>query len=105
MKKCGGMTKAMKVDFFKKCLLLFILFMDVQHKRRFSRKVFFFLYKFCVYQQAKYFIDEKLVLKKEKSVVFYTKHIFITGHTSSQRLVSLNSLIKVFGLLKKDIVQ
>ena len=31
---------------------------------------------FCVYQQAKDFIDEKLVLKKEKSVTFYTKHIF-----------------------------
>ena len=70
-----------------------------------SKKSFFFLCKFCVYQQAKYFIDEKLVLKKEKSVVFYTKHIFTEGHTSSQRSKSLNGLIKGFGLLKKEMVQ
>ena len=39
----------------------------------------------CVYQEAKDFVDEMLVLKKEKSVVFYTKHIFTAEQTSSHR--------------------
>ena len=59
---------------------------------------------FCVYQQAKDFIDEKLVLKKVKWVAFYTKHIFTAGHTSSQRSESLNSLIKGVESLKKEMV-
>ena len=79
--------------------------MGVQHRRRFSRKVSHFYTKFCVYKQAKYFIDEKLVLKKEKSVAFYTKHIFTAGHTRRQRSESLNGLIKGFGSLKKEMVQ
>ena len=64
-----------------------------------------FYTKCCVHQQDKDFIDKKLVLKKEKSVAFYTKHIFTAGYTSNKRLESLNSLIKGFGLLKKDMVQ
>ena len=54
-------------------------------KKIFKNFFSIFYTKFCIYQQAKDFIDEKLVLKKEKSVAFYTKHIFTAGHTSSQR--------------------
>ena len=80
--------------------------MGVHHRRRVSSSVFFFCYtNFCVSQQAKDVIDEKLVLKKENSVAFYSKHIFTVGHTSSQRSESLNSLIRSFGSLKKDMVQ
>ena len=65
-----------------------------------------FYTNFCVYQQAKYFIDGKLVLKKkEKSVAFYTKHTFTAGHTSGQRSESLNGLIKGFGSLQNEMVQ
>ena len=51
---------------------------------------------FCVYQQAKDFIDENIVLKKEKSAAFCTKYIFTVGYTSSQKIESLNSLITYF---------
>ena len=71
----------------------------------FQDKFSIFYTKNCVYQQAKDFIDEKLGLEKEKSIAFYTKHIFTTGHASSQRSESLNGLIKGFGSLKEEIVQ
>ena len=58
-----------------KCLLLLIPFMGVQHWRRFSRKNKIFYKKFCVYEQAKDFIDEKLVLKKEKSVSYFFRYV------------------------------
>ena len=74
-------------------------------EKEFQTKFTIFYTKFCVYQQANDFMDEKLVLRKEKLVAFYTKYIFTAGHTSSQRLESLNSLIKGFGSLKKDMVQ
>ena len=69
-------------------------------EEEFQAKFYIFYTKFSVYQQDKDFIDEKLVLKKEKSVAFHTKHISTAGYTSSQRSESLNSLINVFGLLK-----
>ena len=50
------------------------------------------------------FIAENLVLKREKLVAFYTKHIFIAGQTTSQRSEFLNRLIKGFVSLKKDMV-
>ena len=40
-----------------------------------------------------------------KLVTFYTEHIFTVGQTNSQRSAFLNSLIKGFGSLKKDMVQ
>ena len=39
----------------------------------FQVKFSIFYIKFCAYQETKDFIDENLVLKKEKSVAFYTK--------------------------------
>ena len=74
-------------------------------EEEFQTKFTIFYTKFCFYQQAKDFINDKLVLKNEISVDFYTKHIFTAGHTSSQRSESMNSLIKGFGSLKKDMVQ
>ena len=43
-------------------------------------------------------------MHREKSVVFYTKHIFTAGHTSSQRSESLNNFFKGFGSLKKEMI-
>ena len=71
----------------------------------FQDRVSIFYTKCCLYEQAKDFIDEKLVLKKEKSVDFYTKHIFTVGHTSSQRSESLNGFIKGVWSLKQEMVQ
>ena len=65
-------------------------------EEEFQTKLTIFYTKLCVYQQVKDFIDEKLNLKKEKSVDFYTKHIFTAGYTSNQRSESLNDLIKGF---------
>ena len=39
--------------------------------------------KFSSYPLAQKFIDEKLIMNREKSVAFYTKHIFTVGHTGS----------------------
>ena len=40
-------------------------------------------------------------MNKEKHVAFYTKHIYTTGHTNSQRLEYLNNFFKGFGSLKE----
>ena len=39
---------------------------------------------------------------RKKTVAFFTKHIFTTGHTSSQRSDSFNSLFKGFGTMKRE---
>ena len=54
--KCGGMTRAIKVDFFLKCLLLYISFMGVLE---FQQKCSIFYTTFSVYKQAKDFINVK----------------------------------------------
>ena len=105
MKKCGGMTKAMKVEFLRNVSFFLYRPWVFNTEEDFQENFTIFYRKFCVYEQAKDFIDEKLVLKKEKSVAFYTKHIFTAGHTSSQRSESLNGLIKGFGSLKNEMVQ
>ena len=53
-----------------------------------------FYNKFQHYPEAKRFIDENLILNKEKTVDFFTKHIFTAGHINSQRSESLNSFFK-----------
>ena len=70
----------------------------------FQSKFAVFYNKFSCYPLAKKIIDEKLVMNREKSVVFYTKHIFTAGHTSSQRSESLNNFFKGFGSLKKEMI-
>ena len=99
------MTKAIKVEFLRNVSFFLYRSWVFNTEEDFQEKFKIFYRKFCVYEQAKDFIDEKLVLKKEKSVAFYTKHIFTAGHTSSQRSESLNGLIKGFGSLKKEMVQ
>ena len=103
--KCGGMIIAVKVEFLRNVSFCNIVHGSSPKKEEFQTKFTIFYTKFCVCQQAKDFIDEELVLKKEKSVTFYTKHIFTAGHASSQRSESLNSFIKGFGSLKKYMVQ
>ena len=48
------------------------------------------------------FFDENLILNKEKTVAFFTKHVFTTGHTSSLRSESLNSFFKGFEAMKRE---
>ena len=79
--------------------------MGVYYRISVSNKVFQVYKKFNVSTQAKQFIDEKLVLKRKKSVTFYTKHICTVGQTISQRSESLNNLVKGFGSLRKEMVQ
>ena len=71
----------------------------------FQIKFSIFYTKFSSYPSAKQFIREKLVLKRDKYVAFYTRLIFTAGQTSSQRLESMYNLFKGFGSLKKEIVQ
>ena len=68
----------------------------------FNVKFTIFYNKFQQYTAAKRFIDEKLILNKEKTVTFFTKHVFTAGHTSSQRFESLNSFFKGFGSMKRE---
>ena len=58
--------------------------------------------KFQHYPAIKRFIDEKLILHKEKTVAFFTKYIFTAGHTSTQRSESLNNFFKGYGTMKKE---
>ena len=104
VKKCGGMTIGIKVEFLRNVSFFLYRSWMFTTEEEFQEKLSIFYTNFCVYQQTKDFIDEKLFLKKEKSLVFFTKHIFIAGHTSSQRSESLNSLIKSFGSLKKEMI-
>ena len=68
----------------------------------FNEKFTTFYNKYQHYPAAKKFIDEKLISNKEKTVAFFTKHIFTAGHTSSQRSESLNSFFKGFGTMKRE---
>ena len=85
MKKCGGMAIAIKVEFLRNASFFLYRSWVFTIEEEFQDEFSIFYTKFCVYQQAKDFIDKKLNLKKEKSVDFYTKHIFTAGHTSNQR--------------------
>ena len=49
----------------------------------FNEKITTFYNKYRHYPAAKKFIDENLISNKEKTVAFFTKHIFTAGHTSS----------------------
>ena len=79
--------------------------MGVHHRKKIKLSLIFSIQNFELINKLKISSMKNLVLKKEKSVAFYTKHIFTAGHTSSQRLEILNSLINGFGSLKKDMVQ
>ena len=105
VKKYGGMTIAVKVEFLRYVSFFLYRLWVLNTEEDFQEMFSIFYTKNCVYQQAKDFIDEKLGLEKEKSIVIYTKHIFTAGHASSQRSESLNGLIKGFGSLKQKIVQ
>ena len=73
----------------------------------FLKKISIFYTKFSSYPSAKYkkFIDEKLIMKREKSIAFYTRLTFTVGRTSSQRSESMNYLFKGFRLFKKEMSQ
>ena len=65
VKQCGGTTIAIKW-FFKKGLLFLYRSWLLTTEEEFQTKFTILYTMFCVYQQAKDFIDEKLVLKKVK---------------------------------------
>ena len=104
MKKYGDMTKAVKVEFLRNVSFFCIVHGCSLQKKRFKQNFPFFYTKFSSYPSAKQFIHEKLDLKIEKSVAFYTRLVFTAGQTSSQRSKSMNNLFKGFGSLKKEMV-
>ena len=61
VKKCGGMTKAIKVDFLRNVSFFLYRLWVFNTEEDFQEFFSIFYTKFCVYQQAKDFIDEKLV--------------------------------------------
>ena len=65
-------------------------------EQAFQSKFFIFYTKFSSYPSAQQFIGGTLFLKRETSVAFYTRLIFTTGQTSSQRSESMNNLFKGF---------
>ena len=76
MKKSGGMTIAIKIEFLRNVSFSSYLSWVFNTEEEFQEKFSIFYTKLCVYQQAKDFINEKLVLKKEKSVTFFKRKIF-----------------------------
>ena len=68
----------------------------------FNEKFTIFYNNYRHYPATKKFIDEKLIFNKEKTVAFFTKHIFTAGHNSSQRSESLNIFFKGFGTMKRE---
>ena len=62
MKKCGGMTIAVKWNFKEMSLFLYRSWVFTTEEE-YQTKVTIFYTKFCFYQQTKDFIDERLVLK------------------------------------------
>jgi len=61
VKKCGGMTKAMKVEFLRNVSFFLYRSWVFNTEEEFQETFSIFYTKFCVYEQAKDFIDEKLV--------------------------------------------
>ena len=88
------LSEDLKREFLRKYFLLFIQILDFVGEDAFNIKASIFYNKFCHYPAVNKFIDEKLILNKEKTVAFFTKYIFTSDHTSSQRSESLNSLLK-----------
>ena len=87
-----------KHEIFDKCLLLLIQILDFVTEDDFDTKFHIFYNQFQHNLAAKKFIDEKLILNKEKTVAFVTKHIFTACHTSSQR----SEVFKGFGTMKRE---
>ena len=87
MKKCGGMTIAIKVEFLRN-VSFYIVHGCSPQKKSLKKSFLFSIQNFVCYQQAKNFIDEKLVLKKEKSVVF-TQNMFSQRDTQSVKKQNL----------------
>ena len=77
MKKCGGMTISIKVEFLRNVSFFLYLSWVFTTEEEFQEKFSIFYTKFCVYQEAKDIIDEKLVWKK--------KHLLFTPDILSQR--------------------
>ena len=75
VKKCGGMTRTVKVELLRN-VSVYIVHGCLLQKKHFKQSFQFFNTKFSVSPQAKQFIDEQLVLKRKKSVATCTKHIF-----------------------------
>ena len=76
MKKCGGMTKAIKVDFLRNFPFFLYRSWVFNTEEDFQENVTIFCSNSCVYEQAKDFIDEKLVLKKRKISSFLHQTYF-----------------------------
>ena len=70
----------------------------------FNIKFTIFYNKFHHYPAAKRFIDENLIFNKEKTIAFFTKHMFAAARTSSQRSEFLNSFFKGFGTMKREMI-
>ena len=61
MKKCGGMTKAIKMDFLRNVSFFLYRSWVFNTEEDLEKKFTIFYRNFCLYEQAKDFIDEKLV--------------------------------------------
>ena len=61
VKKCGGMTKGIKVEFLRNVSFLLYRSWVFNTEEDFQENFSIFYTKFCIYQQAKDFIDEELV--------------------------------------------
>ena len=69
------MTKAIKVEFLRNISFFLYRSWVFNTEEDFQEKFKIFYRKFCVYEQDKDFIDEKLVLKKEKSVSYFFRYV------------------------------
>ena len=76
VKKCGGMTIAIKVKFLRNISFFLYKFWVFVTEDNSNIKFYMFYNQFRHYTAANKFIDEKLMLNKEKNVAFSTTHIF-----------------------------
>ena len=80
MKKCGGMTKAIKVEYLRNVSIFLYRSWVFYTEEDFQEKFTIFYTKFCVYEQAKDFIDEKLVKKKKISSFLHQTYFYSGPH-------------------------
>ena len=82
VKKYGGMTIAIKVEFLRNISFFLYHSWVFTTKEEFQEIFSIFYTNVCVYQQAKDFIDDKLVLKKKNQLLF-TRNILSQRDTQA----------------------
>ena len=99
MKKCGGMTISVKVEFLRSVSFLSRSWVFTTEEE-FQTKFTIFYTKFCVYQQGTDFIDE-FFFEKRKISCFLHNIYFHNGTHKQSKIIIFEYFNKRFWIIEK----